>query len=77
MKVLMKKKMERQQKEDSIPVDTRRRIALKRSYVFTGIVKYGETPFREGGGVEILVNIWGMLDWILTQNCRNTLSMHN
>ena len=24
-----------------------------------------------------IMNIWGMLDWILTQNCRNTLSLHN
>ena len=28
-----------------------------------------------GGGVKIPVNIWHMLDWILTQNCGNTLSL--
>ena len=24
----------------------------------------------------ILVNIWCMLDWIMSQNCRNTLPLH-
>ena len=34
-------------------------------------VKYGET-----GGAKIPVNIWFMLDWNLTQICRNLLPLH-
>ena len=30
-----------------------------------------------GGGVNITVNIWCMLDLILIENCRDTLSLHN
>ena len=53
----MKKKMERQQKEEVL-------------YEIWGNTVWGR-------GVKIPVNIWGMLDWILTQNWRNTLSLYN
>ena len=52
----MKKKMEKQQKEEVL-------------------CEIWRTPL--GVRVKILVNILGMLDWVLTQNCRNTLSLHN
>ena len=57
MAVLMKNKMERQEKEE----------------VLCEI--YGNSIW--GGGVNITVNIWCMLDLILIENCRNTLSLHN
>ena len=40
------------------------------------IVKYGKRRLGGGGLVKIPVNIWCMVDWILTQNCRNTLPLH-
>ena len=52
------------------------------------IVKCGETLSEGGGGLWKshgwpyrncwihLVNIWWMFDWILSQNCRNTLPLH-
>ena len=46
-------------------------------YTLLFIVKYGERRSRRGGGlVKIRENIWCMLDWILTQNRRNTLPLY-